>query len=111
MKETCHYVEQTGVRFFKQKIEDTLFYTVKANHILEVFLNPLNEREMKVDVNLRNFDLEELDLFERKMYEDFIQSMSKEEALQIIINTVEGDYSQLSESLAEIAELQDEETN
>jgi hypothetical protein len=37
--------------------------------------------------------------------------MSKEEALQIIINTVEGDYSQLSESLAEIAELQDEETN
>jgi len=56
---------------------------------------------------LVNFDLDELDNFEQMQYEKFVQSMPKAEALQIIINGVEGDYSQLSEALATIAEKQE----
>jgi len=56
---------------------------------------------------LKNFDLESLDLCEQHFYKHHIQSMTKEEALQVIINTVEGDFSQLSTRLAEIAEAQE----
>lgn len=58
---------------------------------------------------LENLDIEELDAFEITIYNDYSRHMDKVEALQIIINNVEGDYSQLSETLAEIAEIQDEE--
>jgi SAM-dependent methyltransferase len=65
-----------------------------------------------VDLNraislLKNFDINDLDAFERMQYDDFIKHSSKEQVLQILINNVEGDYSQLSPKLAEIAELQD----
>lgn len=53
---------------------------------------------------LENFDLSTLDLIEKQQFETFSQSMSKVESLTIIINTVEGDFSQLSEDLALIAE-------
>lgn len=56
---------------------------------------------------LVNFDLDELDNFEQMQYDKFVTSMPKAEALQIIINGVEGDYSQLSEALATIAEKQE----
>ena len=56
---------------------------------------------------LVNFDLDELDSFEAMQYDSFVKSMPKAEALQIIINGVEGDYSQLSEALATIAEKQE----
>ncbi len=49
------------------------------------------------------FDLSELDPYETQQYNHFIKSMSKVEVLEILINTVEGDNSQLSEGLAEIA--------
>ncbi len=55
---------------------------------------------------LSDFDIDNLDDFETIQYNHFIKSMSKEEALQVLINTVEGDFSQLSEELAEIAENQ-----
>jgi hypothetical protein len=58
---------------------------------------------------LHEFDLESLDIFEKNMYVDLTASMGKEEALQIIINNAEGDYSQLSGSLSEIAQMQDEQ--
>jgi hypothetical protein len=60
---------------------------------------------------LENFDLDNLDMFEEMLYNDFSKNMTKSEALQIIINTVEGDFSQLSEELAEIAEEQENENN
>jgi hypothetical protein len=41
------------------------------------------------------------------VYNDLIKHSSKEEALQIIINNVEGDFSQLSDELAEIAYYQE----
>jgi hypothetical protein len=58
---------------------------------------------------LVNFNIDNLDNFESMQYEDFIKSMDKPSALQILINNVEGDYSQLSEKLAEIAEEQSDE--
>jgi hypothetical protein len=58
---------------------------------------------------LKNFDLSNLDSFEDFQYNDFVKRMSKEQALQIIINTVEGDFSQLSDGLAEIAQIQETE--
>lgn len=58
---------------------------------------------------LKNFDLDNLDMFENMIYNDYSKSMQKHEALQIIINNVEGDFSQLSEQLSEIAEQQQED--
>lgn len=55
-------------------------------------------------IALENFDLDELDAFEQMQYNHAIKSMSKVDALYILINNVEGDYSQLSPALAEIAE-------
>ncbi|MFH6944598.1 hypothetical protein [Flavobacterium sp. FlaQc-50] len=54
-------------------------------------------------------DVESLDAFEITMYNEYLRKMSKSEALQIIINNVEGDYTQLSDSLAEIAQEQNNE--
>tara|TARA_R110000851_G_scaffold332717_1_gene509617 strand:- start:650 stop:1054 length:405 start_codon:yes stop_codon:yes gene_type:complete len=52
---------------------------------------------------LQNFDLDQLDMIEKQDYDNFSRNMSKEESLQIIINNVEGDYSQLSEELSILA--------
>ena len=56
--------------------------------------------------NLVNFDIDNLDDFETTQYQNFSKSMSKAESLQVLINSIEGDYSQLSEKLSEIAEEQ-----
>lgn len=56
---------------------------------------------------LKDFNTDQLDPLEQMQYNHFIQSMPKEEALQILINNVEGDYTQLSDGLAEIAQKQD----
>lgn len=58
---------------------------------------------------LENLDLDNLDAFEITIYNNYARHMDKVEALQIIINNVEGDYTQLSETLTEIAEIQDGE--
>ena len=59
-----------------------------------------------INNKLENFDVESLDMFEEMQYNDYVKHSTKVEALQILINTVEGDFSQLSEGLAEIAEEQ-----
>jgi len=59
-----------------------------------------------VSPDLKNFDLDNLDDFEKMNYDNFSKSMSKEESLQILINNVEGDYTQLSSELSELAEKQ-----
>ena len=58
---------------------------------------------------LQKFDIDNLDTYEFMIYEDFSKRFSKVDALQIIINNVENDYTQLSESLKFIAELQETE--
>ena len=63
---------------------------------------------MDTDKMLSEFDLDTLDAFERMQYNKFIENFSNEESLQMLINAVDGDYSQLSDGLAEIAILQDE---
>ena len=66
---------------------------------------------------LVNFDIDDLDQYEEMVYNDMKKSNTKAATLQVIINTVEGDYTQLSPELAEIAEEQftsdewDEESN
>jgi len=57
---------------------------------------------------LEKFELAFLDTFEEIQYNSFTKSMSKAEALQILINNVEGDFYQLSDELREIAEEQSE---
>ena len=55
---------------------------------------------------LNDFEINNLDLFERMQYDHFIKSISKAEALQVLINNVEDDTTQLSEQLAYIAQFQ-----
>ena len=57
-----------------------------------------------VDSELNDFDLSELDFLEERYYANFSKTMSKAEALKVIINSIEGDYSQLNPKLSEIAE-------
>lgn len=52
---------------------------------------------------LSDFDIDTLDSYETMVYNDLIKNSTKEEALQILINNVEGDLSQLSDGLAIIA--------
>ena len=52
-----------------------------------------------------DFNVDNLDTYERMVYDDLISRVNdKESALKILINSVEGDYSQLSDELAELAE-------
>jgi len=56
---------------------------------------------------LDNFNPMNLDAYETMMYKNLTErGMDKVDALKIIINNVEGDYSQLSPSLAEIAQVE-----
>lgn len=58
---------------------------------------------------LNSVEVEHLDAFEETMYNDLSTRMTKAQALQTIIDYAEGDLSKLSDPLAEIAELQQED--
>lgn len=76
------------------------------------FSAPYRKAANGVDISLlKDFDINNLDVFERRQYDDFIKHSTKEESLQILIDNVDGDYSQLSPKLAEIAELKDKAAN
>ena len=64
---------------------------------------------MNSQQKLQNFNIDNLDMFELMQYNDLKYSLTKVEALQIIINNVEGDFTQLSDELSEIAQEQEEE--
>jgi hypothetical protein len=64
---------------------------------------------MNIISKLQNFDIDNLDMFELMQYNDFKRSITKEESLQILINNVEGDFTQLSDELSEIAQEQENE--
>jgi hypothetical protein len=93
---------------------DSFPKTLKENKIAFAdggFMNNVYANGGKMEVNdinseLEDFDLDNLDPFETMQYDNYSKSMSKVDALQILINTVEGDYSQLSPELAELAEMQ-----
>lgn len=69
----------------------------------------MKKNQLTAEKMLENFDISNLDLFEQLQYSHLINQSSKVEVLQILINNVEGDYSQLSNKLADIAELQEYE--
>lgn len=56
-----------------------------------------------IDTELEKFDTDKLDAFERLQYMNFEKSVGKARALKVLINNVEGDYSQLSPKLRAIA--------
>jgi len=56
--------------------------------------------------DLVNFSIDDLDPYELSEYNRLVKHSSKEDALQILINNVEQDYSQLSPNLSEIAQEQ-----
>ena len=58
-----------------------------------------------IESELEAFDVSKLDAFEQMQYSDFIKHSTKVEALKILINNVEGDFSQLSPNLNDIAEM------
>jgi len=58
----------------------------------------------KDGAEISGFDVENLDLYEKMRYERLIShNMSKKEALNVLINDVDGDYSQLSPELRKYA--------
>jgi hypothetical protein len=60
-----------------------------------------------LDSDLDSFDIDNLDEFEHMLYNDYIKNMSKKDSLMVIINNVEGDYTQLSPKLRAIAKKKD----
>jgi len=58
-----------------------------------------------IESDLEAFDVSKLDAFEQMQYSDLIKHSTKVEALKILINNVEGDFSQLSPNLNDIAEM------
>ena len=64
-------------------------------------------QETNINDDLEAFDLNNLDPLETRFYSDFFKSTnSKVQSLQVLINMVEGDYTQLNEELAILAEKQ-----
>ena len=68
------------------------------------------EMSAAIAQKLTNFNISNLDLYEKMAFND-LKNNGKEFAIQVLINQVEGNYSQLSPALAEIAEEQDNQTN
>jgi uncharacterized protein YydD (DUF2326 family) len=64
----------------------------------------LNEQEFAKG-GLAGLDVSSLDALEKIQYKDLTEksNLTKEDALSIIINNVEGDYEQLSSKLSKIA--------
>lgn len=65
--------------------------------------------DTKAYKRLKSVKFNDLDVMEQRMYNNFINTSSHEQSLQLIINSVEGDYSQLSEKLSKIAQAEDKE--
>lgn len=56
-------------------------------------------------MDFSNFDIELLDAYERHVYNDRLKNgFTKDEALEFIVASTEGDYSQLSDGLKEFVE-------
>jgi len=65
--------------------------------------------DTKAYKRLKSVKRSDLDMMEQIWYDKFIKQSSHEQTLQIIINNVEGDYSQLSTKLSKIAQSEDKE--
>jgi hypothetical protein len=55
-------------------------------------------------IKLKKFNINSLDAGEKRMYKDLTsKGLTKENAIEVLINMVEGDYTQLSKGLAKLA--------
>jgi hypothetical protein len=70
------------------------------------FANGGGIKSTNIDDELKDFNLDDLDDFEIMQFNQYYSSLGKVGALQVLINNVEGDYSQLSTELSELAEKQ-----
>ena len=59
-----------------------------------------------ITADLEKFNIDNLDYYEYEQYNHFLPRLGKAQSLQLLINTVDGDTSQLSPELAELAEKQ-----
>jgi len=83
-------------------------YNVKNNR--SAFLHKGNRVEdTKAYQKLNSVKRNDLDMMEQIWYDKFVKQSSHKKTLQIIINNVEGDYSQLSTKLSRIAKAEDKE--
>ena len=83
-------------------------YNVK--NIRSAFSHKGNRVEdTKAYQKLNSVKRNDLDMMEQIWYDKFIKQSSHKQSLQIIINNVEGDYSQLSTKLSRIAKSEDKE--
>lgn len=78
---------------------------MKRSELREIISEVLKEADNSVDFynELKKFNINKLDAFEEMQYNHHIKSMPKEKALEVLINTVEGDWTQLSPDLSKIA--------
>lgn len=96
----------------KDSIQNLPVYWIKKDGVVMLETKHMEGGgEVSIVDDLKNFDIDNLDEFESRQYDNYIKSMPKEEALQILINSVEGDFSQLSPELAELAEKQNIDWN
>lgn len=62
------------------------------------------KKQKELNNSLKNFNLNSLDSCEMLLYNDLNQSLDKIDALKEVINFANGDTSQLSDALLELAE-------
>ena len=101
-KENTSKIEEAGTRL------DNQWYAIVEARIRKN-KNYADGGEMQgnnIDAELEDFDIDNLDPFETMQYNQFVKSSGKVGALQVLINSVEGNYSELSPELAELAEMQ-----
>ena len=96
----------------RNKLSDKYFpdmegLDIENEDIYEIYLKEHSKKYAKggsIESDLKSFNVDNLDAFEKMQYDNFIKNgRSKEIALSVLINNVEGDYSQLSPKLRAIA--------
>lgn len=77
-------------------------------HGFDQYGNPygVSKKGQDMTAALAAFDIDDLGPFERMQYDRLIKRSDKVSVLRVLINSTEGDYSQLSDELAAIAEAE-----
>lgn len=102
-------IKSTNVGDAIEEVADAVWELAGSKRFLEGgMINWASEEHIGKDPRLEKITREDLDPFEQSTYDTF-KKHGHGFALQVIINSMEGDYSQLSPKLAEIAVAQDAE--
>ena len=106
LRETGKSLMYTGIEFANLEKTAIVISTILDNFMTVVKIDEgvLKVKEAITTPDLASVDIEKLDPIERMTFDKFSPKLGKEETLQIIINTMEGDMSQLSDELRVRAE-------